>query len=232
MNSTNENNLFDEIIDWWCSENSLHKTSSLNETKIVDALKSLGIQKENETLISKEIITDWYQNSEDTYLTIGKIALESQSTIRTLNIAGYAVVTPPGISLEDRIEIWESRSKELRGAGINIPEWYLVWNNTIYTYYPHLSLIDFLSKDLNDYILVDFAKELKDILVKLISLNIAPLNLPYAFRTNSLQVFYCGMGFDIGNILDSDSVPFLGDFEKELLPHFSDKFQEIYSNIK
>jgi len=56
--------------------------------------------------------------------------------------------------------------------------------------------------------------------------------LAHSLRTNSLQVYYCGLGFNIGGSTSESPGKLIDSYEKEIMPLFPEYFRDIYYAIK
>lgn len=223
--------IFDELADWWISKHTLAKNPAI-ETAIVSALLELGIIGEDETILSRRIVQDW-QESEDVYSAVVAVDTEGPSHVRTVLLAAYAVITPPPLPIDERIAIWQKRIEKLGEVGVTIPHWFLIWKGTIYTDYPPHNLFQYLEENTltNDETNL-MASSLAKTLVGLAKLKLNPLALSHSLRTDSLQVFYCGMGFDAGDSGSVSSDQLLKDYESELFAQLPESFVMDYKKEK
>lgn len=230
-----ENAILD-LVEWWKSTQAPLSYSNLSITEVISrALCAIGVMREDETLIAREVEKDWHQDSEEAFTSIIKFEIESLERIRTVHIACYAVITPPltGLDISDRITQWRTRIDSLRSYQVNIPKWYLIWRGTIYAEHPSHSLMEYLSEpDLEPADIEELAKDVWQIFRGLSELAFNPLSIRYSLRTDSFRVFYTGMGFDLGvsNSLSIDEP--INEFEEETLPFTPMLFQETYHRIK
>lgn len=224
-------NIFFDLAEWWLSEHASRKELPF-EKAFQTALTFLGIKENGEVVISKRVLQDWYADSEETYTSVVAIDLGDEVRVRTVMIAAYAIVTPPGIPIEERINIWKTRTEKLINAGVTVPEWYLTWKGTIYTQYPHLDLVEYIKrKDLVISEVKELAESLSTTLRGLASLSLQPLGLPYRLRTDSFRVYFCGMGFDVGESTDIPASELLMKYEDMILPYLSEIFIKLYKQI-
>lgn len=225
------NDIFGELVDWWKENNGQVKHISFDQA-LLNSLISVGVMLPSESIANREVILDWHQDSEETYESIVSIDIENQERVRTVLIAGYAVVTPPGIPIEEVAEIWRKRGNKLSSKGVNLPKWFLVWRGTIYVYYPPYNLTEYL----NDFKLdnienLELAQSLRKTLKALADLSIQPLGLTHSLRTNGLEVYFCGMGFNVGESIAETSDKLLEKFEKDVLRSLPESFRASYSDI-
>lgn len=222
-------NIFEELAEWW---NLSRNRDTPYEKALLASLLELGIMNKGETLISKRVIQEWEQDSEETYNSIVGFDFESKDRTRSVMVAGYAIVTPPGIPIEERAQIWRKRAENLSNNGVKIPTWYLVWKGTIYTFYPHFNIVEYTNNfKLEDLEISQIAQGLREIFKGLSKLSLIPLGLPYSLRTDSLSIYYCGMGFDIGESSGASSNDLIKTYEEDLLPHLPDSIKQAYNHI-
>ena len=230
-----ENAILD-LAEWWKSTQAPVSYADLNIKEVVSrALCTIGVMREDETLIDSEVEKDWHQDSEEAFTSIIKFEIDSPERIRTVHIACYAIITPPltGLGISDRITQWRERIESLRSHQVNVPKWYLVWSGTIYVEHPSHSLTEYvLEPDLERADIDDLAKDVWQIFRGLSDLRFSPLGLRHSLRTDSFRVFYTGMGFDLGASNTLNTEDSIDDFEEQTLPFTSTTFQEIYHQIK
>lgn len=224
-------NIFDEFVDWW---NTTNKRSNVDYDKALRAaLSSIGVLNANEKIIDREVVTDWQRASDEIYESIVTLNIEGVTTTRTVMVAGYAVVTPPGISIEDRIDLWRKRYELLKLSGVNMPDWYLVWRGTIYVNVPTHKLGEYLRKyRIDPFEQYSLAENLYFLLNNLSKLSILPLGLYSSLRTDSFKVYYSGLGFDVGEPTTISPIELLERYELEVLPSFPDDFRKYYLDAK
>ncbi len=224
--------VFGELGEWWLHNHASSKDLPMDKA-FRASLSYLGIMKDGEHVLSKRILKEWYPDSDETYMTLGEIDFESSDRVRTELIAAYAVVTPPGIPIAERIEIWGERAEKMRQAQVSIPDWFLVWRGTIFTRHPHLDLVEYLTKtDVDGMDQNDLALSLSKTLKGLASLSLEPLGFPYRLRTDNFNVFFCGMGFDVGESTGVSPEKLLVNYEQQILPHLPPKFVLKYKQLK
>jgi len=167
--------IFGDLAEWWLHESHSREKDLPAEEVLVAALQALGIMREDELILSRRVISDWHPKTEETYESIVAIDFENVCGARTEMVVAYAIVTLPGMPIEERMRVWVERAKRLAGAGINVPIWHLAWRGTIYARYPPHNLVDYL----RDYGLddVDSTRLAESLLRTLGGLAIFPLQI-------------------------------------------------------
>lgn len=227
------NNIFGEFVEWWIESNYRNKDLS-EDSSFHASLVELGLIKSNWKIVKKNIIEDWYRDSEEFYTSIGSIDVEFDGDIQTKLLAAFAVVTPPvGISIEERIEIWRDRVDKISDVGVITPNWVLDWKGTIFLELPPHNLFEFFS----DFTPSTVVKEnlltsLWNNLRALASLGLLPLDLVSNLRTDGLDVYYCGMGFDLGDTTNTQFEELIDEYENMIFPKLHRDEKDLYLAIK
>ncbi len=227
-----KNNAVDDLGNWWIAEKASSKDLDVSKANNA-ALRELGVLFLDEVIVSERILADWHQDSEDTYNSVFALDIENQERIRSVIISAYAIVTPPGISINDRLIIWQERADMLARGGVLIPKWLLTWRGTIYINLPPHKLSDYVKEhQMTDNEIGELAVNLKQLFINLSTLSLNPLGLFHHLRTDSFSVYYCGMGFDVGEPDENKNVNKLSQYEQQVLPYLPDRFQKKYYEIK
>jgi hypothetical protein len=220
--------IFGDLIEWWRTQDVAADASD-DADELTSAMRELGVMESVESIVSKEVVFDWKQESEDFYTSLVSIDLSGADRVRTVRIIARAVITPPLLPIETRIEEWERRMARLREAGLVVPRWYLIWHGTIYADYPPHQLTDFITRfPLDPYDLTTLTTSLVTSLRALASLSLTPLSLIESLRTDGMRVFYCGLGFDLGSATLQDPEGLLQEYEAQILSSCSDAFRSSY----
>ncbi len=225
------NNAVEDFGNWWIAEKVSSKNLDISKASNA-ALRELGVLFPDEVIVSERTLEDWHQDSEETYNSVFALDIENQERVRSVIISAYAIVTPPGIPINDRLIIWQERANRLVQAGVSTPKWLLIWKGTIYVNLPPHKLSDYLSDSrLTDDEIGELAKSLKQLLFRLSALSLNPLGLFYHLRTDGFLVYYCGMGFDVGEPDEIQDANKLREYELQVLPYLTDAFQKKYYEI-
>lgn len=227
--------LVEDIIEWWQSEYG--KKRGITHKKPLEiltyAFQELGIIHQDEVILSSHITKDWIQESEETFVSLVESDVKCDGHVRTTSTIAFAIVTPPGIPIENRVDEWQARADRLRNCGVNVPTWYLIWHGTIYAYWPHHSLSKYLEYDLPNEDLHELAESLMVNFNGLGALALRPLGLLPSLRTNGYEVFYCGeLGFNTGISSRRKPEPMIKEYEREVLPYLPEKFRKVYYEIR
>lgn len=204
--------LFQELVEWYNDQNQAElPLDQLNSLEV--SLRSLGLVAKLEAIVDASVQSSWFQDSVETYSSTGVINIEDQHKVRSETIAAYALISPPPIDLESRAREWLARRNKMEKVGIPVPKWHLIWKATIFASYPPFSFDEFISSnELDQEEIDDFGRDLNGIIGGMAQLGVKPLNLMNNIRTNGLNLFYCGMGFDIGTpstVVDQQQNQFL-----------------------
>ena len=223
-------NIFEDLCEWLHYSYKKSDPIRYSDNDLQEALYELGIAGRGEVIYSKRIIEDWHIDSGDTYTTIVEIDLSNNERIKTIGIIAHAIVTPPGISLEDRLMMWLEQIKNLDSAGVVVPRWYLAWKGTAYIQYPPHKLVEYIQPETNRNEINDLASDLAKIFTGLSALSLRPLGLLHHLRTDGLRVYYCGLGFDIGASTNESANSLITEYEDQVLPIINNR--EFISEYK
>ena len=96
--------LVEDIIEWWQSEYG--KKRGITHKKPLEiltyAFQELGIIHQDEVILSSHITKDWIQESEETFVSLVESDVKCDGHVRTTSTIAFAIVTPPGIPIENR----------------------------------------------------------------------------------------------------------------------------------
>lgn len=221
--------IVDDLLDWWNFKKDEARVGYTKKDDLELALRVLNVISSEEMLESYEIEAEWFQESEEFFKSVCSFEITGKDKSRTLYVAAYAVITPPPLSIIDRIEGWRDNIMKLNDLGVQTPTWLLIWRGSIFTQHPPFLFSEYLeNRDLDEVTLQDLAYSLKKSLQALARYSPVLLSLLSYLRTDGLSVYYCGFGFDLGGVTVTDFENNLSKLEGEVLLSAPAKFREKY----